>query len=296
MVKKILKSIYRAVPFKKQIFKLIKLAWIPPSNITQHLHFNAPVKVNVEKKAAFNIHHYGYIIENELFWYGIEGGWEKASFKLWKELSKNAKTIFDIGANTGVYSLISGSVNPDAKIYAFEPINSVYKKLIHNVQLNSFKNNVSAKEIALSNYTGEAVIYLEKNATHSLSVAVNKSLLANDIDFRTEKIKTITLGQFIEENKINKIDLIKIDVETHEPEVLEGMGIYLRKFKPTLLIEILNDEIGKKVEQLIQGIDYLYFNIDEQGGTVEEATCITKSKYYNYLICSKEIAILLKLV
>ena len=45
------------------------------------------------------------------------------------------------------------------------------------------------------------------------------------------------------DHKITKIDLLKIDVETHEPEVLEGYTKYIHLHKPTMLIEILNDEL-----------------------------------------------------
>ena len=39
---------------------------------------------------------------------------------------------------------------------------------------------------------------------------------------------------------------MKIDVETHEPAVLKGMGEYLRSFRPTMLIELLNDEVAQQ--------------------------------------------------
>ena len=88
---------------------------------------------------------------------------------------------------------------------------------------------------------------------------------------------------------------MKIDVELHEAEVLEGMGAYLREWKPTMLIEILSDEVGQKVEILINDMGYLYFNINENGG-IRQVTHIGKSDYYNYLLCSPEKASFLKLI
>ncbi len=65
-------------------------------------------------------------------------------------------------------------------------------------------------------------------------------------------------------------------------------------YRPTLLIEILNDEIGHKVQKMVQGLGYLYFNIDEAGGT-RQVESITKSDYYNYLLCDAVVAAKLRL-
>ncbi|MDB5001954.1 MAG: methyltransferase [Mucilaginibacter sp.] len=295
-MKKFIKFIYKIIPFKKGIFTAIKYFWIPSKSLSQHLHFNSIIKIKAHSENSFYMQHYGYMIENELFWHGIDNAWEKISFKLWKALSENSEIILDIGANTGVYSLISGSMNPLAQIYSFEPIKSVFEKLNYNIGLNSFKSEVKSYEVALSDFTGEATIYMEKNATHALSVTVNKSLLPDAVEYRTEKIKTIRLDEFIEKESLKKIDLIKIDVETHEPEVLSGMGIYLKKFRPTILIEILTDEIGEQVQALVQNLNYLYFNIDEKSGEIIRTKNISKSNYFNYLICDEEKARFLKLI
>lgn len=291
-MKKLLKSIYSLVPFKKQMFSVIKTFWTPPSSIYSHLHFKAPFDVKISDKEQFKMHHFGYEIENEIFWKGLQNGWEKQSLSLWIPLSRKAKVVVDIGANTGIYSLITKAVNPSAKVYAFEPVKRVYQKLCENNKLNGF--DIHSIEKAASNFTGEATIY-DQATEHTYSVTVNKNMNTGNAQIVTSTIETLTLKDFIESNKISHIDLMKIDVETHEPEVLEGMDIYLKKFQPTLLIEILNDEVGDKVRQLVSGINYLYFNIDENNG-IRQVTDITKSDYYNYLLCSREVALELKLL
>jgi hypothetical protein len=56
-----------------------------------------------------------------------------------------------------------------------------------------------------------------------------------------------------------------------------------------MLIEILNNEIGDKVNSMIKNLGYSYFNIDEKGG-IRQVEQITKSDYYNYLLCDQKIA------
>ncbi len=284
-MKKILKKIYKVLPFKQQLFQIIRILPIP-HKLYQHLHFKGIIKVKVDKHHSFKIQHYGYEIENDIFWKGLKGGWEKVSMDLWIRLSKKSDVILDIGANTGIYSLVSETLRPNAKIYAFEPVKRVFDKLVNNIALNNFSSK--PYEVAISNKDGEAYIY-DTDSEHILSVTVNKNMLSLNTKTHKVSINTLKLSTLIKREKLEKIDLIKIDVETHEAEVLEGMGDYLAKFKPTLLIEILNNEVAKDVNQLLENLDYLFFDIDEIG-LPKQVKHISKSSYYNYLVCQPEIA------
>lgn len=230
--------------------------------------------------------HYGYQLENEIFWGGLTNGWEKVSMQLWISLCSNSRIILDVGANTGVYSLVAKTINPCSTVYAFEPVERIFSKLLLNNILNRY--DIRGECLALSNYNGTATIY-DTYTDHLYSVTINKNLLSKATPVIERKISTITLDHFIKSKKIEGVDLIKIDVETHEPEVLEGFSHYLKLYRPTLLIEILNDEVGGRVEDLIRNLDYIYFNIDERRG-VRQVSHITKSDYFNYLLCRKEVA------
>ena len=232
------------------------------------------------------MYHYGYTLENEIFWAGLENGWEKESIGLWKKLCAISTTIVDVGANTGIYALIAKTIRPDARVYAFEPVARVFDKLKKNIELN--KLDISAHELALSNTNGTAVIF-DLPAEHVYSVTINKNMNPPGTDVIKTNIQTVTLDSFISANRLNKIDLIKIDVETHEPEVLEGFSKHIAEFRPSMLIEVLNDETGERVEKLIGHLGYLYFNIDEKGG-VRQVHKIRKSDYFNFLVCSSEVA------
>lgn len=291
-MKSFLKSIYARLPLKKQFFTFLKSFWKPSPAVYQHLNFKGIFNVKINPECSFKIRSYGYRIENELFWEGLYGGWEKDSMKLWVQLCENSEVIIDIGANSGIYSLVAKSVKPDSKVYAFEPVNRVYRKLVKNIELNDLK--IITKELAISDKTGSAIIYDNLNE-HVYSVTVNKNLFAPTTKVVESLIKTITLDDFIKDTKIDKIDLIKIDVETHEPEVLEGFKHHLSKYKPTLLIEVLNEEIAEKINAYVKDLGYLYFNISEKG-SIKQTDKVYKSDYFNYLLCNAEIATKLKLI
>jgi FkbM family methyltransferase len=292
-MKQVIRSVYKKLPYKKPFFGLLKNFVAPGENVYKHLHFEGDFKVQIDESHSFLMRHYGFELENTLFWEGISKGWEKTSISLWIELVKKSNVIFDIGANTGVYSLIAKSLNPQSQVYAFEPVKRVYEKLEYNNRLNDY--NIVCFEYAVSDTDGTATIY-DTPTEHVYSVTVNKNLSELNTEVIPTEIKVRRLDSLIEETNVEKIDLIKIDVETHEPEVLEGLGKYLDEFKPTMLIEVLNDEVGEKIEALVKGSDYIYFNLDEKSDSVRKVERITKSDFYNYLICSKEVAKEIKLL
>jgi FkbM family methyltransferase len=269
------------MPAKRFMFSLLKRVWTPPPALYQHLHFRDTFYVDVDNEHGFYLRHYGFEIENDIFWSGLLGGYEKISMYLWINLSRRAKVILDIGANTGIYSLSARSINKEAEIYAFEPVDRVYKRLLENRELNNY--NIECLKIAASNYDGTGTIF-DMPTEHVYSVTVNKNLQDSTTEVVEKVIQTVKLSTFIEQQAITQIDLVKIDVETHEPEVLEGFEDYLREFSPIFILEVLNNEIGKKIQDLIKDLDYIYIKIDEEHGT-ERVNEISVTGPTNFLLC-----------
>ncbi|UCB57083.1 MAG: FkbM family methyltransferase [Candidatus Omnitrophota bacterium] len=202
------------------MFKILR--HLLPEFVYRHLHFKGKFKVKI-KKNHFYIHHFGYLCENELFWRGLS-----KEMKVWAEMCQEADVILDIGANTGIFSLIAKAVNPKASVYAFEPVPRVIKKLRANCMLNNF--NIQCLEVAVSDYDGVGEFYEEPlEHLYSATLAPHNSLKNS---MKTE-VRVTRLDSFIEKEKIRP-DLIKIDVEGCEFKVLEGMGKSLR---PKILLE-----------------------------------------------------------
>lgn len=280
-MKQTLKRIYSAIPFKKQLFTAVRLLK-PSQGIYQHLHFKGVIKVPVAN-SNFKINHYGNQVENDLFWAGFKN-WESVSLDLWTRLSRSSVTILDVGANTGVYSLISGAVNPAASIYAFEPHPGVYKRLVANAALNTFK--VKTFPIAASNSNGETSFYVSQD-DFSYTASLNKDHM--ETNTREIKVETKTLDSFVSEQNLLP-DLVKIDVERFEPEVIQGFMNTIRRHHPTMLIEVLDDEIGAKLKDLLQDTRYQYYSINETKGTITRMAEMGKSEEFNVLICTLEVA------
>ena len=290
-LKKTIKEIILAVPLKNIFIGVKKLTNVfgpPGKRFYWNLRFRGDFTVPIDDERSFQMRSYGASLENSIFWAGITGEWEATSVSLWMKLAKDANVVFDVGANTGIYSLLAKAVNPNAKVYAFEPIDRIYKKLIYNNQINNY--DTICLKLGVSDTDGTATFY-DFQDENSYSSSLNSEFAKGDVDTVAPiTIETIRLDTLIERDNIEQVDLIKIDVETYEPEVLEGMGIYLEKFSPPLLIEILNDDIARRVENLVSGKNYVYFCIDEKTGAIEKVEEIARGNSFNYLICNAQTA------
>lgn len=254
---------YLLFPLNKPVYQVIKGFGLPSYRIRRLLRFQGVFTLKVDDKLSIRLRNYGNTIENELFWRGV-AGWEEQSVGIWKELCKKSDVIFDVGANNGLYSLVAGKANPAATIHAFEPLAPIFNRLKENIDLNGVKVNLH--RIALGDAAGEVNIY----AARTVSDTFDQASL-NENHFKGKKVLQIPIvikkmSSVIEDNRIDRIDLMKIDVETFEPNVLAGMGDFLKKYRPTMLVEVLNEKVGEQVFQLVKDCQYKFYRIDEKKG------------------------------
>lgn len=285
--KRIFRSIYRAIPLKQALFSPFRSSGLVPERIHKHLHFTGEFTVRIDDEASFRIRHYGYMLENELFWKGIEG-WEPVSTKIWMLLSKRSNVILDIGANTGVFALIASAVSPTATIVAVEPVERIYRKLKANVALNN--NKIKTLLALVSDHTGKATLYDQPHQEHVYSVSAEQDWNPKNSNLIPIELDSFTVADILKNIDRDHVDLLKIDVETHEPAVLRGFADIIRKDRPSMLIEILNEKVASEVSEIIKGLDYVYFNIDDVTWPPPQVASLAKSEHLNFLICKPEVA------
>lgn len=282
--------IYNFLPLKKQICLILRNSvFFVKNKLHVDLKFKGKFKVkipNTDKKFLLNA--WESTIENEIFWNGLGKTWEPETINLWINLSQKSKVIFDIGANTGIYSLIAGTLNPNSKIIAFEPSSLIIPKFKRNMIDNNL--DVQLIEKGVSNECGTKVFY-DVKGDHQSSASLSDQKLKYFEGFKGEineyKIETVRLDTFI--NKTGIIpDLLKIDVELHEPEVIEGMGELLFKHKPTLIIEVLTDSVAEKLNKLFDKSSYRFYELDKVNKPKLVSNIKPKS-CFNYLITTEDI-------
>ncbi|CAN5869371.1 hypothetical protein BH10CHL1_BH10CHL1_45820 [soil metagenome] len=253
-----LKTLYQAIPLKRFPFGLMRQIWTPP--FYKRLYASGSFRINVGDGCYFWMNGYEeYGIETELFWKGIEGGWEVTSLAAWKQLCREAKTVLDIGANHGIYSLFTKAVNPRARIVAFEPLQSAYARLRANISLNQF--DIECFDFAISDCNGKATFY-SNNANSSTESSLVRSRI-DDSELVEISVETRKLDTLCNALKLTHIDLMKIDVEGAESAVFEGMHQLLQHNRPNILIEVLTDEVGVELDKMVSDLGYTYYDVND---------------------------------
>ena len=281
----LIRKIYDLMPAKQPIFELLRRHVRLPARVYQHLHFEAPINIPVSDGCSFMMHHFGAQVENDLFWAGYGNGWEATSLRLWARLAAAAETIFDIGANTGAYALAAKVVNKEARVFAFEPVASISDKLRSNVELNGF--DITVVQAGVSGSTGEAVMYIPATK-HSYSASLNSSMLRGNTNLIETVIPILRIDEFIRDHALDSADLFKIDTEKHEVDVPSGFGDIINKFKPAILIEILNKTLGGEVEAFFLNSNYVFYEIIE-GVALRRVESLGATSG-NYLLCTADFA------
>jgi FkbM family methyltransferase len=248
------------------------------------------------------LHGYGREIETTIFWDGVDA-FEPATIRWWFELSKRSTYVFDIGANTGIYSLVAKTLNPNAEVHAFEPLGRIHAILEENLRINNLRVSslpIKAHRMALSDYSGMGKMF-DLPVEHMYTASLNRNVHAERgqrLQSVQESVPVMRLDEFLRQQNIQGMDLIKIDVESHEPAVIRGIGECLRRYRPSMIVEIWNNEVGVAVEETLEGCDYYYFAMvaERPEQTPHIRNDFPDNGYITYLVCTQGMALELGLI
>ncbi len=123
-------------------------------------------------------------------------------------------SVLDIGANVGYFSLCAILKLEKPDIYAYEPIKGNYHLLQQNIDRAPY-DGLRLYNMAVSNKPGDITLrYSEDDITTSAS------LLSNATGTHEEVVKCTTLEDIMRDNKLRRIDLLKMDCEGAEYNIL----------------------------------------------------------------------------
>lgn len=199
------------------------------------------------------------------------------------EIGNKSETFVDIGANTGFYSLALCENNQNLNAYSFEPNPKVYNVLNYNIDLNKSISRIRTYCYGL-HHNNEILTMFEPKISGTGAGSLRKLHRNEDtIEFSVEVKK-------LDDFKLEKIDLIKMDVEGNEFNVLTGALETIISSRPTVCAELLRKwmkpfghEPQNFVDELLN-LDYKCFAISEKN--LREITKITESTIEtNFIFC-----------
>ena len=162
---------------------------------------------------------------------------------------REGSNCFDIGANIGNHTSVFAK--SFSTVYAFEP----NPPIRYVLQANTYGKNVEVIDHGLSN--AEGTIYFAQNFENLGASRIVQA--ESEADF---SIAIRTLDQVVNERGITNVSFVKIDVEGHEAQVLQGGAKFFTEHKPIIALEAFfrsNPEEAEKVLSVLRDFGYLHF-------------------------------------
>lgn len=169
--------------------------------------------------------------------YGIKDGW-----------------IIDVGANGGMHTIPLAKNLESGKVISIEPEPKNFRILKKNIKLNKLKNVIPLK-IACSDKDGKSYLYLDEGCMGG------HTIILEGYKQRKIEIKTARLDNLLRKLKIDKIALMKVDVEGAESLVLKGAKETIKKYHPEIVFEAQNEDCLDKVKGILEPLGYRIENI-----------------------------------
>ena len=203
--------------------------WIPPKTLEEKVRdFIVPDWLRVRERA----------------WRERRKG--EREIKIIPSLLANCNRAIDIGANVGVWSYW---LSKHAKqVESFEPNPKIFNAL-KNIKIN----NVNSYNIALSNKSGSVNLLIPKGSKGFSNQGASLSPIKVQGAHKSISIEAKCLDEY----NFLDVNFIKIDVEGHEHEVIEGAQETIKKFKPTMVIEMEEKHNQIPIEAQISSVEKL---------------------------------------
>jgi FkbM family methyltransferase len=225
----------------------------------------------------------------------IDGVFERDCWNFVRGFLRPGMVVFDLGANLGQYTLLAARrVGEHGRVHSFEPSHRIFGELQFNVELNGLSERCTLNRLAVSDVAGVARLSrYEEGAEVYGSLGTHQRSEASIVGY--EEVQTVRLDDYIETNRIDHIDFIKMDIEGAELLALRGAGRLLaQENAPTILLEmgdVNSVGFGYKSTDLwdyLEGLGYRLYSLGARGESLRDAQRPTDSRWAINLVAAKE--------
>ncbi|MFC1485563.1 FkbM family methyltransferase [Candidatus Latescibacterota bacterium] len=219
----------------------------------------------------------------------LSGLYEPNTMLVLQKLLSPGDTFFDVGANIGCFSLYAARiVGSKGRVFAFEPSFREYKRLTENVKLNKLQN-VKTINAALSDSESKTKLNIacERHSGHN---TLGENFIYKGVEsVATEEVDTITIDKFVYTRSLGKIDMIKLDIEGWEYKALTGAQEVLKKYRPALIVEVIEKTLYdnrnpiSQLEPFLSNLGYSFYEIDEETADLSPISFLSQSHSQNII-------------
>jgi FkbM family methyltransferase len=202
------------------------------------------------------------------------GVWEP-NVTYWIEKLSQGGVFLDVGANIGYCSLIASKKYE--KVYAFEPIPENYFLLEKSLNDNNIKNVEVVKKCVGNSETLELTAFAD-NMGGTRNIENTRKQNVSHMKVQSTRVyEVVTLDSFTE--NIESVDLMKVDVEGHELQVLQGFSKNIKKCK-NILLELspcsLPNETCIQILNTLKNAGFFLYDVgcSEQGSSIISVGCV----------------------
>jgi FkbM family methyltransferase len=216
------------------------------------------------------------------------GHYEPVTTQLVISMLKPGDIFVDIGSHFGYFTLLASRlVGPTGKVVAIEAMPSTYAMISQNVARNGLKN-VELHNCAAFNKT-QKLTFRDFGVVHSsLNTAfdVRGALEGKDAGFTEISVNAVPADELLAQYRSRRIAMIKIDAESSEEFVLEGLSETLKHNRPAILLELggSNTDDASRVGKIVGLLEAAgYKGKTWRDGRFEAMLSINNLPYDNYI-------------
>lgn len=213
----------------------------------------------VEAQGAYFLVGLTDLIDRQIAHLGI---WEASQLEDLARVCQSRKVdcFFDIGANSGFYSVMLASKRLVDSVVAFEPDPGNYARLLANLSLNDLTDRVRALPVAVGHEAGEVILAQAGPDNRGESWVMHSDKPPEEaVPVAMHRVRQIRLDD--EFALSGKTIVIKMDVEGAEFHALEGMQRTLAENSCYMQVELYSDRIAD-LKQFFAGLGYTYLHTD----------------------------------
>lgn len=195
--------------------------------------------------------------------------WETTSLRVWSDLCRDASLVLDVGAYSGIYSLIA-CVDGASTVIAIEPNPSVLASLENNIRANGLTSRITVVPKGVSDTPGFAQLHIPTDTTAASFTGTGEG----------PDVALTTIDAIVEHRQV---DLMKLDVEGWEPAAIRGARQTLLRDHPPLLMECLTRESFDNLDALVASLGYTSVQHMSAGGARAVDNWVEEPGHWNFL-------------